>query len=164
MTLQPVSVESWLPNAVEDEIESAQAIDINIPVAVESNVSDAACEPKFMARAVQNLVRNALRFAKSRVEVHVDSRNNRYFIHVDDDGPGIPEGDHARLFVPFARLDESRTRHASGGGTGLGLAIVQRIAEWHGGRAVISTSALGGARITIEWPQRIVGAAAPAPA
>ena len=164
MTLQPVSVESWLPNAVEDEIESAQAIDINIPVAVESKVADAACEPKFMARAVQNLVRNALRFAKSRVEVHVDSRNNRYYIHVDDDGPGIPEGDHARLFVPFARLDESRSRHANGGGTGLGLAIVQRIAEWHGGRAVISTSALGGARITIEWPQRIGGATDPAPA
>ena len=163
MILQPVPVESWLPNAVEDEIEAAQASDIRIPVAVESNVTDAACEPKFMARAVQNLVRNALRFAKSRVEVHVDSRNNRYFIHVDDDGPGIPEADHAKLFVPFARLDESRTRHSTGGGgTGLGLAIVQRIAEWHGGRAVISTSAMGGARITIEWPQRYVKAPIPA--
>ncbi len=156
MTLQPVPVESWLPNAVEDEIEAAQASDINIPVAVASNVVDAACEPKFMARAVQNLVRNALRFAKSRVEVHVDSRNSRYFIHVDDDGPGIAEADYARLFVPFARLDESRTRQTSRGGTGLGLAIVQRIAEWHGGKAVISASAMGGARITIEWPQRAI--------
>jgi len=159
MNLAAVPVESWLPNAIEDEIEAAQASDIDIPVAVQSNVTDAACEPKFMARAVQNLVRNALRFAKSRVEVHVDSRNDRYFIHVDDDGPGIPEADHARLFVPFARLDESRARHASGGGTGLGLAIVQRIAEWHGGKAAISTSAMGGARITIEWPQRLAGTA-----
>lgn len=156
MTQQPVPVESWLPNAVADEIEAAQASDISIPVAVNSNVIDAACEPKFMARAVQNLVRNALRFAKSRVEVTVDSHNDRYFIHVDDDGPGIHESDYARLFVPFARLDNSRSRHS--GGSGLGLAIVQRIAEWHGGKAVISTSALGGARITIEWPQRIAGA------
>ncbi len=164
MNLAPVPVESWLPNAIEDEIEAAQASDISIPVAVDSRVTDAACEPKFMARAVQNLVRNALRFAKSRVEVQVDARNNRYFIHVDDDGPGIPEGDHARLFVPFARLDESRTRNTTGGGTGLGLAIVQRIAEWHGGKAVISTSAMGGARITIEWPQRVIGAPATVPA
>ncbi len=162
MTLQPVPIESWLPNAVEDEIEAAQASDISIPVAVDSNVTDAACEPKFMARAVQNLVRNALRFAKSRVEVHVDSQNNRYFIHVDDDGPGIPEADHARLFVPFARLEESRSRDS--GGSGLGLAIVQRIAEWHGGKAVISTSSLGGARITIEWPQRAAVAPVPVPA
>ena len=154
MSLATVSIESWLPNAVEDEIEAAQASDINIPVSVESSVTDAACEPKFMARAVQNLVRNALRFAKSRVEVRVEERNSRYYIQVDDDGPGIAESDHARLFVPFARVDESRSRHAHGGGTGLGLAIVQRIAEWHGGKAVISTSDMGGARITIQWPQR----------
>jgi two-component system sensor histidine kinase RstB/two-component system sensor kinase ParS len=154
IALQPVPVESWLPNAVEDEIEAAQASDISIPVAVDASVADAACEPRYMARAVQNLVRNALRFAKSRVEVHVGTRNQRYFIEVDDDGPGIPEGDHSRLFVPFARLDESRTRQANSGGTGLGLAIVQRIAEWHGGRAIISTSSMGGARITIEWPEQ----------
>lgn len=152
MALASVPVESWLPNAVEDEIEAAQAADISVPVAVESKVADAACEPKYMARAVQNLVRNALRFAKSRVEVSVEEDRQRYRIHVDDDGPGIPVADHARLFVPFARLESSRTRQDNAGGTGLGLAIVQRIAEWHGGRATISTSGLGGARITIEWP------------
>ncbi len=151
IALAAVPVESWLPNAVEDEIEAAQASDINIPVAVDSSIADAACEPKYMARAVQNLVRNALRYAKSRVEVHVDTQNSRYVIHVDDDGPGIPEADHAKLFQPFARLDESRTRQANGG-TGLGLAIVQRIAEWHGGKATISQSAMGGARISISWP------------
>ena len=164
MSLTSVPVESWLANAVEDEIEAAQANDINIPVSVESSVTDAACEPKFMARAVQNLVRNALRFAKSRVEVRVDERNSRYYIHVDDDGPGIPEADHARLFVPFARLDESRSRHSHGGGTGLGLAIVQRIAEWHGGKAMISASEMGGARITIQWPRQNPLVAAPAAA
>jgi signal transduction histidine kinase len=152
IALSAVPVESWLPNAVEDEIEAAQAVEIDVPVAVESHIADAACEPKFMARAVQNLVRNALRFAKSRVEVKVEEDRNRYLIHVDDDGPGIPIADQARLFVPFARLDNSRTRHDNAGGNGLGLAIVQRIAEWHGGRAMISTSTLGGARITIEWP------------
>lgn len=153
MALHPVPVESWLPNAVEDETEAAEANDIRIPVAVESAVADAACEPKYMARAVQNLVRNALRYAKTRVEVSVGESFGRYWIHVDDDGPGIPMEDRARLFVPFARMEQSRARHADGSGTGLGLAIVQRIAEWHGGRAAISTSTLGGTRVTIEWPQ-----------
>ena len=164
LAMQPVPVESWLPNAVEDEIEAAQASDISIPVAVDSSVADAACEPKFMARAVQNLVRNALRFAKTRVEVHVASSEQQYFIHVDDDGPGIAENDQARLFVPFARMDESRNRPSNGGGTGLGLAIVQRIAEWHGGKASISTSAMGGARITIAWPQLVAGTIVPSAA
>ena len=152
IAMQPVPVESWLPNAVDDEIEAAEARDLHIPVAVAMNVLDAPCEPRYMARAVRNLVRNALRFAKKRVEVSVVHEHNQFAIHVDDDGPGIPEADHARLFVPFARTDESRSRlDNDGGGTGLGLAIVQRIAEWHGGRASIATSPLGGTRISIVW-------------
>jgi two-component system sensor kinase ParS len=113
------------------------------------NVLDAPCEPRYMARAVRNLVRNALRFANNRVEVSVQHVHDKFVIHVDDDGPGIPEADHSRLFVPFARIDESRSRDS--GGSGLGLAIVQRIAQWHGGLASIAISPLGGTRISITW-------------
>jgi two-component system sensor kinase ParS len=149
IAMQPLPVESWLPDAVEDEIEAAEARDLHIPVAVAMNVLDAPCEPRYMARAVRNLVRNALRFANNRVEVSVQHEQNNFVIHVDDDGPGIPASDHARLFVPFARIDESRSRDS--GGTGLGLAIVQRIAQWHGGLASIASSPLGGTRISIVW-------------
>ena len=149
IAMQSSPVESWLPNAVEDEIEAAEARDLHIPVAIEINVPDVPCEPRYMGRAVRNLVRNALRFARNRVEVSVAHEQNQFVIHVDDDGPGIPDADHARLFVPFARVDESRSRDS--GGTGLGLAIVQRIAEWHGGRAIIAKSPMGGARISIAW-------------
>lgn len=150
MQMATLPVDAWLPDAVEDEIEAAYAQDLNVPVAVASAVDEAACEPKFMARAVRNLVRNALRFAKGRVEVNVLKDAGRYTIHVDDDGPGIAPADRERLFVPFSRLDASRSRHS--GGTGLGLAIVRRVAEWHGGTASISDSPLGGARISIHWP------------
>jgi two-component system, OmpR family, sensor kinase ParS len=149
--LKRVPIESWLPGAVDDEVQAAEANDIRIPVAVSAEMFDAPCEPKYMARAVQNLVRNALRFANSRVEVKVTQRENGVRIHVDDDGPGIPVTERARLFVPFSRLDQSRNRDS--GGTGLGLAIVQRIAQWHGGVASISDSPLGGTRISIDWPE-----------
>jgi signal transduction histidine kinase len=149
IAIAPSPVESWLPAAVEDEIEAAEARDLHIPVAVAMNVLDVPCEPRYMARAVRNLVRNALRFANARVEVTVAREHDLFVIHVDDDGPGIAEADHARLFVPFARIDDSRSRDS--GGSGLGLAIVQRIAEWHGGRASITTSPLGGTRISIIW-------------
>ena len=149
MAIEPLAFESWLPNAVEDEIEAAEARDLHIPVAISMNVLDAPCEPRYMARAVRNLVRNALRFAKNRVDISVNGEQDRYRIDVDDDGPGIPEADRARLFVPFSRIDESRSRDS--GGSGLGLAIVQRIAEWHGGSASFANSPLGGTRITIEW-------------
>jgi signal transduction histidine kinase len=150
MHMASLPVDAWLPDAVEDEIEAAMAHDVSLPVAVASTVDEAACEPKFMARAVRNLVRNALRFARGRVEVNVLERDGSYTIHVDDDGPGIAPSDRARLFVPFSRLDASRSRHS--GGSGLGLAIVRRVAEWHGGTATIDDSPLGGARISIHWP------------
>jgi signal transduction histidine kinase len=150
ITLSEIAVESWLPNAVDDEIEAAHVDGVSIPITVHSDVTDAACEPRFMARAVRNLVRNALRFAKSKVEVTVTRQDDRFRIHVDDDGPGIPATERDRLFVPFSRLDQSRSRDS--GGTGLGLAIVKRVAQWHAGDALIGESPLGGARITIDWP------------
>jgi two-component system, OmpR family, sensor kinase ParS len=153
---QEIAVESWLPNAVDDEIEAAMAEDVRIPVAVSADVADAACEPKFMARAVRNLVRNALRFAKSRVEVRLTQADGTLTIHVDDDGPGIPLEERERLFVPFSKLDQSRSRldgdASNHSGSGLGLAIVKRVAQWHGGDAVIGDSPIGGARISIHWP------------
>ncbi len=152
IAMHAVPVESWLPIAVEDEVEAAEARDVHIPVAIAMNVLDAPCEPRYMGRAVRNLVRNALRFAKDRVEVAVAHDQDHFVIHVDDDGPGIPEADHARMFAPFARGDKSRSRLANdGGGSGLGLAIVERIAQWHGGHASIAKSPLGGARISITW-------------
>jgi two-component system, OmpR family, sensor kinase ParS len=150
LAIQPV--ESWLSAAVEDEIEAANIDDIHIPVTIHAIQKDIACEPKFMARAVRNLVRNALRYATSRIEVNVNSDDKQYWIHVDDDGPGIAPNDREKLFVPFSRLTPSRTREAGKiSGSGLGLAIVKRIAEWHGGDVLITTSPLGGARISIRW-------------
>ncbi|MBL8512063.1 MAG: HAMP domain-containing protein [Betaproteobacteria bacterium] len=144
-----VPLDTWLPQIIEAETEAARAQHITLLVQVSSQLAEIPCEPKFMARAVGNLLRNALRFAKSRVAITIDRQGQVQYIHVDDDGPGIAEADRGKLFRPFARLDESRAR--TSGGTGLGLAIVQRIAQRHNGYASIETSPLGGARFTISW-------------
>ena len=73
-------------------------------------------------------------------------------IHVDDDGPGIPQEDRDRIFEAFSRLDESRDRQS--GGHGLGLAIAKRIIEAHKGKISVGTSPSGGARFTITWPEK----------
>ncbi len=107
------------------------------------------CDAHQMHRAVFNLVRNALLYARTKVELSAERCEERTWIHVDDDGPGIPEGQRSLLFEPFARLDESRARHT--GGHGLGLAIVQQVAKLHGGITRIERSPLGGARVSIAW-------------
>ena len=113
----------------------------------------AEVEPRYIHRAIQNLVGNAGRYAAGRVRVTCHIGTDTCRVDVEDDGPGIPEEDWDRVFTAFARLDDSRTR--SSGGYGLGLSIVRRIAYWHGGRAMVSRSEqLGGAKFSLIWPRR----------
>lgn len=106
--------------------------------------------PRYFRRAVLNLVTNAARHARQRVRIAcaVDGPDVR--ITVDDDGAGVPEHDRERIFEPFYRVDESR--NSSIGGSGLGLAIVQRIVRLHGGKVVVGSSSMGGARFTLMLP------------
>ena len=112
----------------------------------------AELEPRYVHRAVQNLVGNASRYARSRVIVSCQLTDETCRVDVEDDGPGVPEEDWGRVFMAFARLDDSRTRKS--GGFGLGLSIVRRIAYWHGGRAIVGRSErLSGAQFTLIWPR-----------
>jgi signal transduction histidine kinase len=107
------------------------------------------CDAKYLSRALINILRNSVRYARSKVAVTVERAGSRTVISVDDDGPGVPPHERHRLFEPFTRLEGSRGRDS--GGVGLGLAIVKSVAEWHGGEARISDSPLGGARVSISW-------------
>jgi signal transduction histidine kinase len=91
-----------------------------------------------LERALSNLVENARRHGSGRVAVDVGSTDGRAWMAVEDEGPGVPEAERARVFERF-----------EGEGTGLGLAIVRATAERHGGTATVD-----GARFTIELPLR----------
>ena len=130
-----------------DEMRAAgRNVAIEAPGHVPETVS---CDAKYMSRALVNVVRNAVRYAGSKVAVTIERAGSRTAIHVDDDGPGVPPEQRDRLFEPFTRIENSRNRDT--GGVGLGLAIVKSVAEWHGGEARISDSPLGGARVSIRW-------------
>ena len=130
-----------------DEMRAAgRDVAIEAPGAMPASVR---CDGKYLARALANVLRNAVRYARSRVSLSIERSGNRTVINVDDDGPGVPPAERQRLFEPFTRIGGSRERDSSG--VGLGLAIVKSVAEWHGGEALISDSPLGGARITITW-------------
>nr|WP_272888316.1 ATP-binding protein [Stutzerimonas stutzeri] len=122
--------------------------------------SSVEAEPHYLRRALSNLVTNAMRHADSRVQVSFAVDAERASLSVDDDGPGVPEEAWEKVFTPFLRLDDSRTR--ASGGHGLGLSIVRRISYWHGGRSQIGHSELGGARFSLVWPRRQTGSRLPA--
>ena len=103
-----------------------------------------------LARATRNLLDNAVRHARGRVDVTLHHDNGWAELTVDDDGPGVPVEAQQRIFDRFSRLDESRDR--STGGVGLGLAVVRAVVEHHGGTVGYARSPLGGARFAVRLP------------
>ncbi|WP_019519056.1 ATP-binding protein [Faucicola boevrei] len=125
------------------------------PVVVEAGQMDdkavAVADRRYLHRVLQNLAGNATRYAEQKIIVTAGVNKKEAFISVEDDGHGIAEKDREKVFIPFARLDDSRTR--STGGYGLGLSIVSRIAFWFNGNMSVDESPnLGGARFTMTWP------------
>lgn len=153
-SLEETSVTDIVRQVVDEQqlVRPALSIESEIDEASE-RYAMADVEPRYIHRAIQNLVGNAGRYAAGKVLVrcHIDEDHCR--IDVEDDGPGIPEDEWEKVFTAFARLDDSRTR--TSGGYGLGLSIVRRILYWHNGQAFVSRSdSLGGARFSLVWPRK----------
>ena len=103
-----------------------------------------------LRRVLRNLGDNAAQNASTRVKFALDERIDAAVLAVDDDGPGIPQADRARVLERFVRLDDARAR--DDGGSGLGLAIVAELVGAHGGTVAIASSPLGGARVEVTLP------------
>jgi len=104
----------------------------------------------YFKRAIQNLLLNAVRYARGKVVIRCQAVSTAVVIEVQDDGPGIPPAERERIFEPFTRVDDSRSRES--GGAGLGLAIVRRILESHGGTVDLADDGPPGARFVMRWP------------
>jgi signal transduction histidine kinase len=129
--------------------EEATGISKSIEVAGDRTAAVAVDRP-LLARAIRNLLSNAQRHAANSVRATVASTDRRVVLHVDDDGPGIDPAQRDHVLQRFGRLDHARSTDA--GGAGLGLAIVNSVVHAHGGDIDISTSPLGGARVTLTLP------------
>ncbi|GAA1694175.1 sensor histidine kinase [Streptomyces yatensis] len=102
-----------------------------------------------LSRAVRNLLDNAVRYARHRVEVTLDTAREEAVLSVQDDGAGIAPVDRERVFERFTRLDDARSRDV--GGSGLGLAIVRDVTTHHGGRVAVEGDGPG-ARLVLRLP------------
>ncbi|MGF6110543.1 HAMP domain-containing protein [Pseudomonas sp. ADAK2] len=143
-----IQASSWLDSVVGSVALEAEAAGVQLLI-VECQIDEVRIEPRFMARAVINLLRNAIRYADGRVEVSLVRNDDRYEVQVNDDGPGVPLDGREKIFEPFSRLDASRDRRT--GGFGLGLALVRRVSQSHGGQVEVADSPWGGASFRMTW-------------
>lgn len=141
----PVDLDDLVP-AEATRLRASTGLQVDTTVSSVRVDGDAAA----LRRMLSNLVDNAARHARHRIGLSLTERDGSAVLHVDDDGPGVPEHERDRVFERFVRLDDARTR--ADGGSGLGLAIVAEVVRAHGGTAVVSDSPLGGARVTVRLP------------
>jgi two-component system sensor histidine kinase CpxA len=137
--LQPVNLRQVVERAIKRESHDGAVIQNEVAAEV-----TALADAELIARAIANLLRNALRYAGDAGPIIVSAQGSESGVQltVADNGPGVPESELPKLFDPFYRVDTSRARET--GGAGLGLSIVKTCVESCGGAVVCRNRQPGG--------------------
>jgi K+-sensing histidine kinase KdpD len=144
LRLRPVAVDEVVARALLDRHlgEVVNAVDDDLPLAL--------ADPGLLERVLANLVDNAHRHASARpsVEVRAQATATAVEVMVVDHGPGVPESEWDRIFVPFQRLDD----RSGDAGVGLGLAIARGFTDAMGGTVRPGATPGGGLTMTVTLP------------
>lgn len=156
---------------LESQSEEIEKHDLSIGKLVEKVVADADFEAQsqnkkveivqnsdtkifgnenLLRSAVENVLRNAVRYTKETVEVSVNGAEGETVIKIRDNGTGVPEDELEKLFTPFHRVAEARERKS--GGVGLGLAIAEQAVHAHKGKIKAENAKDGGLIVEIKLP------------
>jgi len=124
------------------------AVTLTQPDVAEEQRPNLRGSAELFRRALDNIIRNALRFAPAgttvAVSVQMDAEAERYSFHIRDQGPGVAGIDLSTLFEPFIKADQA--------GFGLGLAIAKRAVAAHGGTIQARNLPVGGFEISLSVP------------
>ncbi|GAB1363972.1 ATP-binding protein [Rhodobacter sp.] len=143
--MEEVDAEALVARVVEDAQRGGEQVQLT---GIEGSTGPVRLRPHAVARAVENLVGNALRFG-SRAEVRLQFTDRFLRVVVEDNGPGIPAERREEALRPFTRLDAERDPNR-GGGVGLGLSIAADVARNHGGGLYLGDSeAVGGLKVEL---------------
>ena len=146
----PLRLDELVQQLVEDSSIEAAAHGCELKYEKREAVTVAG-DPELLGRAVENVIRNAIRYAprETAVEVSLARNNGKVVVGVRDQGSGVPEADLPRLFDAFYRVEGDRDR--ASGGTGLGLSIARRAIELHQG-SIRARNAQPGLEVEMELP------------
>jgi len=142
-------VDELVAGILADEEVEAAAAGCRLELATRGELALVG-DPALLRSAIENILRNAIRYSPpgAAVSVEAEARDGRIAITILDRGPGVPEGQHERIFEPFVRVPGP----GPGTGTGLGLAIARRVFAAHGGSVRAQARPGGGLCVRAELP------------
>jgi len=146
----PIRLDQLVQQMVDDSRIEASAHGCGLIYEPREAVTVAG-DHELLRRAVENVIRNAIRYSprESDVEVRLARNNGKVVVDVRDRGPGVPEEALPRLFDAFYRVEPDRDR--ASGGIGLGLSIARRAIELHKG-SIRAKNANPGLEVVLELP------------
>ncbi|WP_020520830.1 sensor histidine kinase [Catelliglobosispora koreensis] len=147
VSLQPVGFEEAVPHALDELGGAARAVRMRIPV----DLPAVSADPGLLERVLVNIVGNALRFSPPEKPPLLKASEHGGWVElrVSDQGPGIPEEDWERVFLPFQRFgDRDNTS-----GVGLGLALARGLTEAMGGTLRPEATPGGGLTMVLSLRQ-----------
>lgn len=152
---QPIDIHLFFENIVEKM--QLIASDKNCTLQLKSNSTperetEFSTDPELLSHAIENIIDNAIRHCPESSQITIcleDHENRPIVIEISDSGPGVPEEDLQRIFMPFFRTDHSRNQKT--GGLGLGLAIAKSIVTALGGK-ISAQNTSPGLKIEITLP------------
>jgi signal transduction histidine kinase len=149
--VEPVNLEELLETLLENARVEAEPRSIRLQLDSSAALSVEG-DRELIYRAVENVLRNAVRFSPDGavVELAVEQRAQQAVIRICDHGPGVPPASLERIFEPFFCVAKARDRDSAG--YGIGLAITARVAALHGGSVSARNEALGGLQVEICLP------------
>jgi signal transduction histidine kinase len=147
---QHVMMSELVQRIVDDCALEAHALQVRIEADLRTAASVEG-DPELLRRAVENVLRNAIRYSpdQSVVSVKLADDHGLVTISVRDRGPGVPEDKLTHIFDPFYRVSDSRD--SANGGVGLGLSIARRAILVHRGE-IRATNAQPGLKVTMVIP------------
>ncbi|NBD95326.1 MAG: HAMP domain-containing protein [Gammaproteobacteria bacterium] len=144
-----------LADIIADARLEGRARDVDVSLQSPDGL-DIRGDEHMLRRAIENVVRNAVRHSpeNGRVEVRLTEGHDAISIGVADQGPGVAPEDLERIFEPFVRVSPERSE--SGVGGGIGLAIARAAVERHGGRIAAENDPEGGLTVKLTLPKHFV--------
>lgn len=145
---EQLNLRQWLANL----LKTHQSYEVNVSFNYQQSDNEfISFDPKLLYHAVTNLISNALKHARKEILIRLEYQNESVIIHIEDDGPGVPEQDREKIVEPFTTLNSGDT---TGKHIGLGLSITKSILSLHDGMLAISDSKiLKGASFSLIFPR-----------
>jgi signal transduction histidine kinase len=150
MVVETIDLADLAAEAVEERLLVADANQLTVTTDLQPALIRG--DAKLVARAISNLLDNALKYTGPGGTIHVETHSGAHAVcRIRDNGPGIAPEHLPHIWEPFYRPDSSRSRET--GGSGLGLSIVQAIVERLGGQATLDSQPGQGTVATIQLPK-----------